>query len=56
MFYFGPNCVTDLVTCRKNRLVGRDVKIIVKLITDKDRQRERKVTFQIKISKQAIYC
>lgn len=51
---FGPNSVTDLVTCRKrkNRLVGRGVKIIVKLRTDKDRERERKMTFQKRQDKQ----
>lgn len=45
---FGPNYITDLVTCseRKSTLGGRGVQIIVKLRTDKDRERERKMTFQ----------
>lgn len=51
---FGPNYITDLVTHRKrkNMLVGRGVEIIVKSRTDKDRERERKMTFQKK-TKQA---
>lgn len=51
---FGPNYVTELVTRRKrkNTLVGRGVKIIVKLRTDKDRERERKTTFQKRKDKQ----
>lgn len=46
--------ITDVVTCRKrkNTLVGRGVKIIVKWRTDKDKERERKVTFQKRQDKQ----
>lgn len=51
---FGPNYMTDLVTCRKrkNTLVGRGVKITVKLRTDKDREKERKMPLKKREDKQ----
>lgn len=51
---FGPNYMTHLVTCRKrkNTLVGRVVKITVKLRTDKDREKERKMPLKKRQDKQ----